>query len=104
MIDHNKASKYFPKAYDGKVRQGDTEKTIIDVATELEINTILKRFGDWVVTTNGIECLSKNYTISKEKLDDQDWIDTVGNLYWVNESDFVLTYFSAKDLIRLGVI
>jgi len=104
MVDHSKASKYFPKAYDGKIKLQGDEKTIVELATELKMSTILKRFGEWTVTTKGIECLSKNYTISKDQLDEEDWVRTVGSLYWVNESDFSLVYYSAKDLIRLGVI
>ena len=104
MINHSKASYYFPEPYTGTVKIGDTENTIIEVATELELDTIIKRFGDWVITTEGIDCLTKSFSIKTAQIEDKNWVDKVSEEWWVNSGDFELIYYSAKDLIRLGVL
>jgi len=104
MINHKKASQYFPEAYQGNVNRGGINSSVIDVATDLGLDTILRRFGDWVLTTQGIDCLTKKHFIAKDQLDKEDWVQNLGKQSWVNESDFSLIYYSAKDLARLGVI
>jgi len=104
MINHIKASYYFPEPYNGTIKIGDIENTIVDIATKLELNTILKRFGDWVITTQGIDCLTKSCSITTGQLDEENWVDKLSNEWWVNSGDFELIYYSAKDLMRLGVL
>ena len=104
MTNHVKASYYFPEPYKGTVKIGETENTIIAVAEELGLGTILKRFGDWVITMQGIDCLTKNYSISTNQLNEENWVDKMNDEWWVNSGDFELIYYSAKDLMRLGVL
>jgi hypothetical protein len=104
MINHEKASQYFPEPYTGKVKVGEIDNTIVEIATKLELDTILKRFGDWVVTTKGIDCLTKSFFISKENIDQEQWVEKMSDEWWVNTGDFELIYYSAKDLMRLGVL
>ena len=104
MINHIKASYYFPEPYNGTVKIGETENTIISLATELGLNTIIKRFGDWVITTQGIDCLTKSCTITTSQIEEENWADKLKDEWWVNNGDFELIYYSAKDLIRLGVL
>jgi len=104
MVNHIKASYYFPEPYKGTVKIGEKENTIIEIATELGLDTILKRFGDWVITTRGIDCLTKSCSITTEKLDEENWVDKLSSEWWVNSGDFELIYYSAKDLMRLGVL
>lgn len=104
MTNHEKASHYFPEAYTGKVKVGEVENSIIEVATRLELDTIIKRFGDWVVTTKGIDCLTKSCFIPKEKIDEERWVEKMNDEWWVNSGDFELIYYSAKDLMRLGIL
>lgn len=104
MINHTKASYYFPDAYSGTVKIGETENTIIDIATDLGLGTILKRFGDWVITTRGIDCLTKSCTILTEQLNEENWVTKLSNEWWVNSGDFELIFYSAKDLMRLGLL
>lgn len=104
MVNHKKASMYFPEPYNGQVKIGEQQSTIVDVATRLELDTILKRFGDWVITTQGINCLTKECSISKEHLDSENWVEKMNDEWWVDSGDFELIYYSAKDLIRLGVL
>jgi len=104
MINHTKASYYFPEPYKGTVKVGDKENTIVDIATELGLDTILKRFGDWVITTQGIDCLTKSYTISTKQIEEKNLVAEMSDIWWVNSGDFELIYYSAKDLLRLGVL
>lgn len=104
MTNHIKASYYFPEPYTGTVKIGENENTIVDIATELELDTILKRFGDWVITTQGINCLTKSCSITTSQIEEKNWVDILKDEWWVNNGDFELIYYSAKDLIRLGVL
>ena len=104
MVNHMHAAKYFPEAYEGTLIRHGKENTIIEIATDLEYDTIIKRFGDWVVMTTGIDCLTQGYFIASNRLDEDDWIEHVGSKPWVNESDFSLAYYAAKDLAKLAVI
>ena len=104
MINHMKASYYFPEPYSGTIKIADIENTIVDIATELGLNTILKRFGDWVITTEGIDCLTKSYSLSIDQIEEENWADKLKDEWWINSGDFELIYYSAKDLIRLGVL
>lgn len=104
MINHNKASYYFPEPYTGTVKIGDNENTIVAVATELGLDTIIKRFGDWVITTHGIDCLTKSCSITTSQIEEENWVDKLKDEWWVNNGDFELIFYSAKDLMRLGVL
>ena len=104
MINHEKASRYFPEPYNGKVKIGEEDSTIVEVATKLGLETILKRFGDWVITPKGIDCLTKSCFISKDNIDAEDWVAKMNDEWWVNSGDFELIYYSAKDLMRLRVL
>ena len=104
MINHTKASYYFPEPYKGTVKVGESENTIIAVATELGLDTIIKRFGDWVITTQGIDCLTKECSIKTSQIEEENWVNKLSNEWWVNSGDFELIYYSAKDLMRLGVL
>ena len=104
MINHTKASHYFPDAYEGSIKIGENENSIISLATKLDLNTILKRFGDWVITTEGITCLTKDYFISITQIDEENWVEKLSKEWWVNSGDFELIFYSAKDLLLLGVL
>lgn len=104
MINHIKASYYFPEPYTGTVKIGDNENTIVSIATELGLDTIIKRFGDWVITTQGIDCLTKSCSITTSQIEEENWVDKFKDEWWVNNGDFELIYYSAKDLMRLGVL
>ncbi|MFK5975911.1 MAG: hypothetical protein QM493_05340 [Sulfurovum sp.] len=104
MINHMHASKCFPEAYNGKISRGDISNSIVEVATERELATIVARYGDWAITVNGIECLSTSYSIGKERFDESDWEEHVGAKSWVNRDDFINALNHAKELVKLNVI
>jgi len=104
MINHIKASYYFPEPYTGSVKIGEKENTIVEIATELGLDTIIKRFGDWVITTQGIDCLIKSCSISISQIEEENWVEKLKDEWWVNSGDFELIFYSAKDLVRLGVL
>lgn len=59
---------------------------------------ILFTFGDWVVTDFGIECTYTGYPISKDRLNETDWVKHVGEKTWANKSDFEAAYNKAKEV------
>jgi hypothetical protein len=73
MTNRAKAAFFFPAAYDGKVVYNGKEMSIIEVATLNEEPPILCRHGDWAVTPEGITCLTHQYFISLDRLDEDDW-------------------------------
>ena len=53
-----------------------------------DISPILVRYGTWVVTEYGIECLDKQYAIDKSRVQEEDWSFHMGGKGWVNMIDF----------------
>ena len=63
------------------------EEKVIDIddaIKRLEISPIIKRFGIWVVTTYGLECLWQYYPIEKSRLNEL-WISHMAGKRWVHE-------------------
>jgi hypothetical protein len=104
MTNHMHVAGHFPEAYDGKLDRGGKEQSIAEIATDRELPPILKRFGDWAVTTEGIDCLTHSYHVGISGLDETDWDDHVSKKTWVNEGDFGMALDSARDMVRLGIL
>lgn len=104
MTNHARVAEYFPNAYEGTVTFNGNEKTIIEVATYRELSPILRKYGEWVVTKDGVECLTRNYVIQRERLDEQDWHDHMSEKPWVNIDDFENALATAQDMVKLEII
>lgn len=104
MTNHAKVAQYFPEAYSGTVSYGEKEMTIIEIATLRELPPILFRFGDWVVSPEGVDCLTQEYTVTKERLSENDWIRHMSEKTWVNIDDFRQALFRTQDLVELRII
>jgi len=61
-----------------------------------DIGKVLFTYGDWVVTDFGVECTRVGYPISKERLNETDWIRHVCEKTWVVDQDFINAYNKAK--------
>lgn len=65
----------------------------MDVAEALVafgVKTALYRFGTWVVTDDGIACLTHHYPLTLARLDEQqDWASHLAEQAWVNLWDFL---------------
>lgn len=73
MTNHSHVAKYFPEAYKGNIKVGNRKYSIVEIATEKELPPILKRYGDWVLTNEGIHNLTIQYEFGKERFN-EDWI------------------------------
>ena len=104
MINHEEVANYFPEAYKGKTVCRGREDTIARIATELKLPPILKRFGDWAITPEGVYCLRAQYVVAKTCLDEDDWISHMQEKGWVNMNDFSEAINTAKDFVKLGII
>lgn len=104
MTNHAKVAGYFPKAYEGKVNYGGKEMSIIEVATLNELPPIFARFGDWVVTTESVECLTHQYEIGLERTDEMDWIQHMEEKTRVNIADFRNALWTAQHMLKLGIL
>ncbi len=104
MVNHMTVAGYFPEPYEGRLQYGDRDLSIVEIATMLELPPILKRYGDWAVTTEGIECLIVRYTVDKSRFDEGDWINHMREKTWVNLSDFSSALYTGRDFVTLGII
>lgn len=104
MTNHAKVAGYFPEAYSGQVIRGNKEMTIIEVATLDELPPIFVRHGDWVVTPEGLNCLTSHYEIPLERLDENDWLRHMEEKPWVKIEDFRRALWDAQEMVKLGIL
>ena len=108
MVNHVHVAGYFLEAYKGYVKVDKRRRSVIDIATGREMPAILKRFGDWVVTTEGIDNLVVTYEIGKtrfnEKLGDVSWIEHMKEKEWCDIGDFDRALTAGKDFVKYGII
>jgi len=62
---------------------------------ELKEEDIIKTFGQWAITTDGLDSLDTYYPIHKSRLEKEDWLRQVSQKSWVNMSDFAVAYVEA---------
>jgi hypothetical protein len=94
MKDHSNAAENNKLVYDGHVEaiQGGVF-SIKEAAEMFDLPPIVKRFGDWAVTEEGIGSLQTNYWIeAKRALNEKNWVEHVGSKTWVNKVDFSNAY------------
>ncbi|MFH1882801.1 MAG: hypothetical protein ABIL62_08845 [Planctomycetota bacterium] len=101
MTNHAKVAYYFPEAYEGNVTINEKTMTIIEVATLKELPPIFMRYGDWVITPEGLDCLTIDYTVEKDRLNEPDWINHMSAKSWVNMDDFRRALSTAKDMFAI---
>jgi hypothetical protein len=61
---------------------------------------VLKSFGDWVVTTYGIECTTNYYPIEKNRIWEIDWVRQIREKIWGMHivDEFILALDYAREL------
>lgn len=62
-----------------------------------DVDPILERFGTWVVTEYGLECLTVHYAVEKRRLRETDWLDHMIHKTWVVAYDFSDALTAARD-------
>lgn len=55
-------------------------------------SSVIRYFGQWVVTKFGLECSIDYYAISKKKLRETDWSAHMAEKGWVDMSSFNRAY------------
>lgn len=100
---------YFPQAYKGYVKVDQQKRSIIEVATGREMPAILQRFGDWVLTTEGIDNLVTSYQIEKDRFDEnlggrESWIEHMKEKEWCNMNDFGSVLMAGRDFVKYDII
>lgn len=104
MTNHMHVKEFIPKGYEGTIKLGDTEYTIVEIATQKELPPVFARFNDWFVTTQGIFCISMGYKIHKSQLNQHYWFEHMKEKNWVKMGDFTMAYDSLLKLIELEII
>lgn len=79
----------------------DDEAKLRKAIENLEVSPVVKRFGDWVVTTYGIECLKIYYPIELSRVNESDWVRHMSEKEWVKIRDFAAALDYAKDLYAM---
>jgi hypothetical protein len=104
MTNHMHVAGYFPRAYEGRLKLDEREYSVAEIATMREFPPILYREGDWILTTEGIDCLTHNYWIEKARFGEKDWSEHMREKNWVNQSDFANILSVGRDFVRLNII
>ncbi|HUS51151.1 MAG TPA: hypothetical protein VMZ91_13370 [Candidatus Paceibacterota bacterium] len=92
--------KYYPEDYDGYYGDYPLLPTIcIYCDKRMNINPIIRAYGDWAVTLYGIESINKHiYFISQKRLFQKsyNWLTHMNGKYWVNIENFAKAYEFAR--------
>lgn len=81
--------------WDGRVVALEAALAIM-AALDSPLDRIVARFGDWVVTQFGVECLSHVYFIEADRLN-EDWPNHMCEKVWVHMPDFLAAFRFAKE-------
>ncbi len=60
-------------------------------------STVIKDFGQWVVTPLGLECTTRQYTISKRRLRWSSLADYMRDRCWIDMESFTRALEFARD-------
>jgi hypothetical protein len=66
--------------------------TVEQAMLESAIKSFIQRFGVWVITDFGLECLVTPYSIKASDLFNYDWLSHMKDKRWVNIDDFTHAY------------
>ena len=81
------------------MRDNFDDEAKLHKAIELyEVSPVVNRFGAWVVTTYGIECLDRYYPIELSRVNESGWIRHMSEKNWVHMPDFISALDYAKQL------
>lgn len=64
-----------------------------------DVSPIRKQFGQWAVTTYGLECLTDSYAIDKARLKEPDWERHMSEKTWVLMEDFSAALKAARTMV-----
>ncbi len=64
-----------------------TPEAVEAARQRLDVAPILKQYGSWAVTTDGVECLTESYTIAREDVHDDDWERHLAEKIWIVVDD-----------------
>ena len=106
--NHEKCALITPEPYKGQVRHPNGQPgelgTVIEAATYFDLPPLIIRRGDWAICQDGIHCLILQYTITKNRFNENDWIAHVTEKTWVNAGDFIAIFNLAKNMVELEMI
>ena len=68
--------------------QGPMEVT--DAMVAFDVGTVVYRFGTWVVTDDGVACLTRHYPLTRARLQEhEDWARHLAEQPWANLWDLL---------------
>ena len=76
------------------------EISVKEAMKRFGVDSIIKRFGAWVVTDYGIECLARSYPIELHRVEENDWLSHMREKRWVNMEDFTMAFVYAESLFQ----
>lgn len=74
--------------------------TIEEAQWRFRVSPIIERFGTWAVTTYGVECLVRSYSIEWERVNDRDWPEQMSRP-WVKFNDFINAWVHAQEIYSI---
>jgi hypothetical protein len=76
---------------------------LAELRRRYDVAPIKRQFGQWAVTTYGLECLTDQYAIEKSRLFESDWERHMSEKAWVLMDDFVAAIQAARATYRIPV-
>lgn len=91
-------SRVAPPAKDRPVTliYGRGTMSFAEAVRSLDISTVIARYGDWVVTTYGLECLATYYPIPVDRLWSEWTLRHMSTKGWIVYADFAAAYEAAR--------
>ena len=77
---------------------------VTEAATYLDLPPLITRTGDWAITRESVVCLSQQYQIGLDRLDEDDWVAHMEEKEWVDMGDFEHIFRLAKRMRELEMI
>ena len=96
MQNHEMIAGRNPDAYRGWVKlvSGETWP-VARAANYFDLPPLVRRFSQWAISAEGLECLVTDYSISRAELYRDHWIDQIAEKRWADLADFEKAYEAA---------
>lgn len=105
MKNHAEYAKQNPSAYEGQVLvPGEGPVSVVEVANRHDMAPIIKRFEQWAITEDGLECLLLSYPISKKRFNEsgRGWVAQIKEKTWADAADFERAFAEAKRHFKMA--
>ena len=104
--NHVRCALVMPGPYQGKAYcyTSGCERSVVELATELELSPLLDRVGGGAICMDGLCCLTTPYEIEACRLDQEDWVEHIAQKQWCARTEFARALARAQEFKRAGYL